>query len=209
MNIVNKLASKMNRNDEMPNIELAHELVDENNLDGIKEVIENLLNKDKKIQNDCIKVAYEIGELKPELISMYALNFVQLLKSKNNRLVWGGMTALSTIADISTNIIMEHLDSIFSAIRNGSVITIDKGILTLSKLAATDPACNEKIFPFLLQHLQTCLPKQIPQHAESTLLAATAENKEDFLRILHDREEFLTPPQLKRVKKIYRIVEKY
>ncbi|MBA9026544.1 hypothetical protein [Peribacillus huizhouensis] len=203
MSIIDKLSSTMNRNDEVPNIELAHELVENNNLDGIKEVIKNLSNKDKKIQNDCIKVAYEIGVCKPELISPYALNFVQLLKSRNNRLVWGGMTALSTIAEISTDMIMDHIETIFQTIKNGSVITIDKGILTLSKLAATDPICSEKIFPFLLQHLQTCLPKQIPQHAESTLLAVTAENKKDFIGVLSEREEFLTPPQLKRVKKIY------
>ena len=167
MTIVNKLATQLNRKDEEPNIELAHELVNENNHEGIKEVIQNLSNKDKKIQQDCIKVAYEIGEIKPELISDYALIFIELLKSRNNRLVWGAMTALSTIALVSSEIIMEHIETLFSTMKTGSVITVDKGVLTLGKLAAVNKQNNEHIFPFLLTHLETCRPKEIPQHSES------------------------------------------
>ncbi|WP_342599578.1 hypothetical protein MHB48_20155 [Psychrobacillus sp. FSL H8-0483] len=48
MTIVPKLASKLQRRDEEPNIELAQELVNNHNLEGIKEVIQNLSNKDKK-----------------------------------------------------------------------------------------------------------------------------------------------------------------
>ncbi len=207
MTVINKLATRLNRNDEEPNIELANELVIENNLVGIDEIIENLANKDKKIQNDCIKVAYEIGAMKPELISKYTLTFIDLLYSRNNRLVWGAMTALSTIAKESAETMIEHLKKIFATIKNGSVITVDKGILTLAKLAAVNKEYNEQIFPFLLTHLETCRPKEIPQHAESTLLAVTENNKEPFINVLKNREQELTVAQLKRVKKIYKLLE--
>ncbi|MGE8205468.1 hypothetical protein ACQKP0_12965 [Heyndrickxia sp. NPDC080065] len=207
MTIVNKLASQLNRKDEEPNIELAHELVDKNNHEGIKEVIQNLSNKDKKIQQDCIKVAYEIGEIKPELISDYALVFIDLLKSRNNRLVWGAMTTLSTIARVSSEIIMKHIETLFSAMKTGSVITVDKGVLTLGKLAVVNKQNNERIFPFLLTHLETCRPKEIPQHSESTIPAVTSDNKEAFLTVLKKRENELTVSQLKRVKKIYKVFE--
>jgi hypothetical protein len=102
MSVVNLLASQLSRNDdEEPNIELAHKLVNEENFTGIEEIIENLTCKEKKIQYDCIKVAYEIGQVKPELISKYVLTFIKLLKNRNNRLIWGGMTALATIAEKS------------------------------------------------------------------------------------------------------------
>ncbi|WP_233711235.1 hypothetical protein [Lederbergia citrisecunda] len=207
MTIINKLATQLNHKDEEPNIELAHELVNTNNCEGIKEVIQNLSNKDKKIQQDCIKVAYEIGELKPELISEYALIFIDLLKSRNNRLVWGAMTALSTIALESSEIIIEHIETLFSAMKTGSVITIDKGVLTLAKLAAVNKQNTERIFPFLLSHLETCRPKEIPQHSESTILAVTDDNKAELLTVLRKRENELTAPQLKRIKKIYKVLE--
>ncbi|SFL24056.1 hypothetical protein SAMN03159341_104201 [Paenibacillus sp. 1_12] len=207
MTIVYKLASQLNRQDEEPNIELAHKLINENNITGIDEVIENLSNKDSKIQHDCIKVVYEIGQVKPELISKYVLIFIELLKNRDNRLVWGGFTALSTIAIVSSASIMDHLETLFSTINKGSVITVDKGILTLAKLASVNKQYNERIFPFLLNHLETCRSKEIPQHSESTLLAVSNENKEDFLNVLKKRAQYLTVSQLKRVKKIFKALE--
>ncbi|ATP39824.1 hypothetical protein CSE16_07015 [Solibacillus sp. R5-41] len=207
MSVVNLLASQLSRNDEVPNIELAHKLANEENYTGIKEIIENLTCKDKKIQYDCIKVAYEIGQVKPELISKYVLTFIELLKSRNNRLVWGGMTALATIAEGASETIMAHLDILKHAMKVGSVITIDKGVLTLAKLAAVSKENNDVIFPILLHHLDNCRPKEIPQHSESTLLAVTDENKEELLNVLRRREKYLTAPQLKRVKKIYKTLE--
>lgn len=207
MSIISKVASQLNRNDEEANIELACELANEENHAGIEEIIENLSSKDKNIQNDCIKVAYEIGQVKPELISKYAMTFIELLNGRNNRLVWGGMTALATIAELASETLMAHLDTLKNAFKTGSVITIDKGVLTLAKLAAVSKENNDTIFPFLLHHLENCRSKEIPQHSESTLIAVTDENKAEFLDVLRKREEQLTAPQLKRVKKIYKTLE--
>lgn len=207
MSVINKLASQLNINGAVPNIELAHELACEENHAGIKEIIENLSNKNKKIQSDCIKVAYEIGQVKPELIRQYAQDFIELLKSRNNRLVWGGMSALATIADLIPETIMVHLDLVKKAIKEGSVITVDRGIITLAKLAAVSKKNNDLIFPFLLQHLKNCESKEIPPHSESILCAITDENKTEFLNVLREREDELTAPQLKRVKKIYNQLE--
>jgi hypothetical protein len=65
MSVLNEIAYFQNRRDEIPNQELAGKLVTEQNQDGICEIAENLGNKDKNIQNDCIKVLYEIGHRKP------------------------------------------------------------------------------------------------------------------------------------------------
>ena len=95
--MLEKLAYSLGRNDEEPNIDLAKKLVKSKNKKGIKEIVNVLSNSKEQIANDCIKVLYEIGELEPKLISEYAGDFIQLLQSKNNRLVWGAMTALSKI----------------------------------------------------------------------------------------------------------------
>jgi len=58
MSVVNRLASQLHRDDEAPNIELAHELAKDKNHSAIEEIIEHLASKDKNIQSDCIKVAY-------------------------------------------------------------------------------------------------------------------------------------------------------
>ena len=61
MSVLNQLASALGRRDELPNQELARALVRNNDLQGIAEICQNLLNKDKFIKRDCIKVLYEIG----------------------------------------------------------------------------------------------------------------------------------------------------
>jgi hypothetical protein len=99
--MLEKLAYSLGRNDEELNIELAKELVKTKNKKGIKEIVDGLNNPRKQIANDCIKVLYEIGEIAPEFISEYVDNFIQLLRSRNNRLVWGAMTALAKIVSFN------------------------------------------------------------------------------------------------------------
>ena len=99
--MLEKLAFSMGRKDEETNIALAKELADTKNKKGIKIIVDGLNNPKEQIANDCIKVLYEIAETSPELVAEYAGVFIPLLESKNNRLVWGSMTALSKIAHLS------------------------------------------------------------------------------------------------------------
>ncbi|PYF08523.1 hypothetical protein [Ureibacillus chungkukjangi] len=204
MTVQTKLASQLNRKDERPNIELARELMEVNHIEGIQEIVENLANPNKRIKADCIKVAYEIGRVKPELISDYAEIFIDLLKDSNNRFVWGAMQVLSTLTEISAIVLMKHLHTIKLAVKTGSVITTDKGILTLAKLAILNEQNHERIVPFLIEHLKNCRTKEVPQHAESILLAITEVSKADFIHALKEREPYMTKPQLRRIQRIYR-----
>ena len=65
MSVLNRLASSLGRHDEIPNQELARNLAAKKDKAGIREIAENLWNKEKNIQADCIKVLYEIGYLNP------------------------------------------------------------------------------------------------------------------------------------------------
>src|SRR5512147_2818588 len=101
MSVLDKLAHSLGRRDEVPNQELARDLAARKDKAGIHEIAENLWNKDRNIQADCIKVLYEVGYMEPKLIADYAEDFAKLLRSKNNRLVWGGMTALAAVAKVN------------------------------------------------------------------------------------------------------------
>lgn len=142
------------------------------------------------------------------MIAPYVADFLKLLKSKNNRLVWGGMTALATIAAIKAEVIYENIDQIYAMMQVGSVITIDNGIKALALVAAKNNEYNKRIFPFLLDHLKTCRPREIPQHAEKAMAAVNCSNKDQFLTVLHERENDLTAPQIVRLKRIYKAVAK-
>jgi len=202
MSVIGKLACSLGRRDEIPNQELARELVAKKDKKGIREIAENLWNKDKNIQADCIKVLYEVGYIEPKLIADYADDFVKLLKSRNNRLVWGGMTALAEVAKVNPDAVFKNLDAIKKAKETGSVITVDNAISTLAYTAAGTKKYNEVIFPYLLKHLSDCRPKEVPQHSEKTLPAVNASNKADFVKVLEKRMEDLSGGGLVRMKKV-------
>jgi len=202
MSILNRLASSLGRRDEAPNQELARDLAGKKDKAGIREIAENLWNRDGNIQADCIKVLYETGYIEPALIAPYAEDFVKLLKSKNNRLVWGGMIALGVVASLSADVVFEHFSEIKKAMDSGSVITKDNGVKVLADAASTKAGYNEAMFPYLLNHLKTCRPKDVPQHSEKTLPAVNASNRAEFIEALEKRTEDLSGSGLARVRKV-------
>lgn len=207
MQVLKKLACMQNRRDDTPNRELARELAEENNIEAVKELAENLYNKDKKIQGDCISVLYWIGTVKPGLIEDHASDFLKLLHSKNNRLVWGSMLALSTIADRKPGEIFYNMDDMVKAIERGSVITVDNGIKTLAIVASVNDEYNRKIFPFLINHLKTCRPKEVPQHSESIFVAVNPKNRKEYTDVLYKRQDILTASQSARIKRLLKRIE--
>lgn len=202
MSVLDRLASSQNRRDEVPNQELAHDLATKKDKAGIREVAENLWNKNKNIQADCIKVLYEVGYIEPKLIAGYADDFVKLLKSKNNRMAWGAMTALAEVAKADADVVFKNLDAIKKAKETGSVITIDNAISTLAITASKNDKFSKVIFPYLLKHLSSCRPKEVPQHSERTFPSVNNSNKNEFVKVLEKRMEDLNGGGLARVKKL-------
>ncbi|MFB3887969.1 MAG: hypothetical protein ACE14S_00635 [Candidatus Bathyarchaeia archaeon] len=202
MSMLGKIAFYQNRRDEVPNQLLAKELAQTRNSAGIAEIAANLRNKNQNVQSDCLKVLYEIGYLEPDLIAGYVSEFLGLLKSRNNRMVWGAMIALATIASKKADEIYAQLDGVKAAMDAGTLITVIWGTKTLAKVAAANPACKKKIFPFLVAQLKKCIPRDVPMHSESILPAIDAENRAEFLSILETRRPEMTPAQQARLRKI-------
>lgn len=197
-----KLASALGRNDEQPNIDLAIELVKRKDKLQIKELIDGLADKKTLVANDCIKVLYEIGAREPGLIAEHALVFIELLQSKNNRFVWGAMTALAQIAPMRAQEIFAHFEAVRTAFEKGSVITVDNGVSVLAQLSKADKKYEAVLFPLILQHLKTCRAKEIPQHAERAAICVNGTNAALFKNVLGMRQAELTEAQKKRVDKV-------
>src|SRR6476660_7864862 len=128
MDVLSKLASALDRNDERPNVELAETLVAKPDKKAIAALADALSTGTVAVQNDAIKVLYEIGERAPELVAPHAEAFLALLKSKNNRNVWGAMSAIDTVAGVRMKEVAAHLKEILAAADKGSVIAKDKAM---------------------------------------------------------------------------------
>jgi len=202
MAVLDRIAHFQGRRDEVPNQELARDLAARQDGAGIREIAENLWSKDKNVRADCIKVLYEIGYIDPSLVAGYVEDFIRLLKSSNNRLVWGGMIALGTVAGLRAGVVFSHLAEIQKVMETGSVITMDNGVQTLARAASAGEQYNQVIFPYLLDHLKGCRPKDVAQHAEKTLPAVNAANKANFIAVLEKRCIDLSGSALARVNKV-------
>jgi hypothetical protein len=202
MSVLNKIAYYQKRRDEVPNQELARELVESKNKKGIQEIVENLWNKNKSVRSDCLKVLYEIGYINPNLIAEYVDEFLKLLKDKENRMVWGAMIGLATIAEKRPDEIWQHIDDVVKVTDQGTLITFVWGIKTLARVASTDKKYRQKLFPILTGYLQRCIPRDLPLHAGSVQCAVDQSNLVEFLAVLEARQLELKPSQLARLKKV-------
>jgi hypothetical protein len=204
MSVIDKLASSLNFRGTEPNITLAKEIAEQDNREAVKELVDNLANKNKNIQSDCIKTLYEIGYIKPGLIAGYAKVFIALLDNKNNRLQWGAMTALDMITAENPKLIYEALGKIIAVADKGSVITRDHCVGILTKLCAVKQYSPDA-FILLAEQLKSCPTNQLPMYAEHAMPVIAKENKNAFIKLLQSRlEEMDKESKRKRIEKVIR-----
>lgn len=208
MKVLEHLASTMGRRDEVPNQELAQKIATENNQDAVQQLIDHLKDKNKDIQHDCIKVLYEIGTVKPNLISSYAHVFKPLLHDKNNRLQWGAMTALSTIVSEKPEVIYAMLPALADVASKGSVITKDNYIAILIKLCAYS-SYKDAALTLLYEQFLTCPSNQLPMYAENASAVIGGAHKQLFIKTLTARlDDFEKASKRTRVEKVLKKLSK-
>lgn len=202
MSILPRLASAQNRRDETPNQELAGELAQTGHQPAIAELIEILGHKDKNLQSDAIKVLYEIAGRNPALLAGHLPVFLDLLQSKNNRLVWGALSVLAGITQVNPGGIHESLPLIMDAAKKGSVIAKDQAVTMLVKLAAV-PEFAANALILLLELMQDCPTNQLPMYAENAQPVMQGTLKPEFAALLTKRmPEIEKESKRKRVAKV-------
>ncbi len=202
MSVIDKLASSLGHRDEVPNQELAKQIALKKDKKAVKELIDNLNNKNKDIQHDCIKVLYEIGGQSPELIAEYAAVFISLLEHKNNRLQWGAMTAISAITLQEPKLIFKALGKIVNAADKGSVITRDHLVNILIDLCSIKQYAGDS-FLLLIEQLLKCPTNQLPMYAEKAAPIIDNKNKKQFIKTLTLRlGDIEKDTKRKRVEKV-------
>ncbi len=205
MTWINKIAFYRNIRSEVPNQELARELADSGNAEGIKEISDYLFDKNNSVSSDCLKVLYEIGYIKPELIQDYVDVFLKLVESKINRMVWGAMIALATISRLKADDIYKKIDLILEAIKKGTLITEVWGIKTLVGMATVNGQYKSKLLPVLFDYLEKCRPIDFATRVETILPVISGSDENEIIdRIIEQKTPELTDSQVKKLKTVLR-----
>src|SRR6218665_1275383 len=181
--VLARLASAMDRNEERPNVELAGELAESGDAKAIAVLADALASGTAAVQNDAIKVLYEIGALQPALVAPHAQAFFRLLGSRNNRNVWGALQAIESIAAEAHAEVARHIPIILAAADKGSVIARDKAIGILVALAGK----GHDTLPTLLARLEHAAPNQFPTYAEQIGSVAAGKHKTALIEIVERR----------------------
>jgi hypothetical protein len=202
MGYIEMIAYHVGRRDEVPNQELAAILAKDENRKGIDEIAGYLNDKNKSIQSDCIKVLYEIGYVAPHLIAKHAEAFISQLDSRANRMVWGAMIALSTIAEEVPQIIWPHREKIKELIENGSVITNVSGVRTLINLSKSGNSFYDGLIEDLLRLQSECRNVDFAKRAEDMWPAIRSAHRDEYRRLLEKRKPDLSSAAQKRLSKV-------
>jgi hypothetical protein len=209
MSVLDQIAFYQNRRDEVPNQELAALLVKTEDRAGIAEIAAHLYDRNPSVASDCLKVLYETGYLRPAIIQDHVGEFLGLLKSKNNRMVWGAMIALSTIAALKPDEIWAELELVLETIRKGTVITEVAGIKTLVQVCAASAEYHQRLMPYLLDAAASCRPVDFPTRVETILpVVSDAESRARMQEIIAAREAGLNPSAQKRLAAVANKIEK-
>lgn len=206
MSVLDQISSAQGLSDNSANIRLAEHLAASADraatAKAIEELVAHLQDADRRRSGDCIKVLYEVGRLKPRLIGEHHAALLALLESRHQRMIWGGMQALASIAEECPQELVAALDRIIPAMNGGSVIASDAGVELLARLCALD-LHRDAVEPLLFEHLWQCPIKQLPQYLEKAERCLRPDSLEAYLAVLDTRlPECTRESQAKRLQKI-------
>lgn len=88
------------------------------------------------------------------------------------------------------------------AYQEGSVITVDNSISVFAGLCKANADYERTILPIIINHLQKCKPREVPQHAERAAICFNNKNAEEFINVLEKRKSDLSTSQQTRINKL-------
>ncbi|RYZ48203.1 MAG: hypothetical protein EOP49_19225 [Sphingobacteriales bacterium] len=200
--VLDQLASASGQAKQDKNIALAHTIASAGDGTAVAELLAGLQHKTKALRHDCIKTLYEIAALAPQLVSPHAAGLIHLLDSSDNRMQWGAMTALATLAEDIPAALFASLDKIMAVADNGSVITKDQAVRILAVLSGK-PEYAPTAIPLLLAQVLQAPLNQAPSYAEQALPVVDAAHRDQFKKILLTRiEDTEQESKRKRLEKV-------
>ena len=202
MNPAEHLSSALGRRDQAPNRALAEKIATSNDRSAVADLLDLVAGGKAAEKNDAIAVVYEAGRINPALIVPHREALLDLLVSKNNRVLWGALTALDIICDVDPAPLMARLGEMLDAADRGSVIAKDRTMSILVKLNA-HPEYAPIVTPVILQRLQNAPTNQFPTYAQMVATNLAADHVPQLINILEKRRTSISyPSKIRTIDKL-------
>lgn len=204
MSILPILEQNLKRRDEKANILLAQSIASKNDTKAVEELATLVIGKNKPLAADAIKILYEAGELKPALIKPNVDTFLKLLSSKDNRIRWGAMTALSAISKEFAESLINSIPAMLDTSALWTVISRDHFMRILNNIGKTQKG-KKVAGPLMIEQLYISPTNQFPRYAEQTAEVVTGTTIAELITIIKSRKDVMEYPA--KAKKLQTLVK--
>lgn len=208
--LLSRLAVSMQRTDEMPNLELAAELVVTDDSEAVKLLIAVLERHDLEHAPDAARVICEVGTRAPELLLKHVDKLLALCDESQREVLPYTMYAISPVAHRHAETLWEMRDLFWSALADLTQPTdmAQAGaVRLLSSLCAAGADYARTLAGGLVDLLGKCMPKDVAFFAESVLPALGTAHSHRAKPVLDRRMKELTPAEVARLRRAVRAAQ--
>ena len=208
--LVGRLAGSMQRCDDMPNFELAADLVATDDDAAVGILIAVLERHDLDHAGDVARVLCEVGTRAPELLMKHAERLLSLCDESQKDVLPYTMFAFSPVAHRHAEALWDMRDLFWSALADltqPADMAQAGAVRLLSALCAAGPDFARTLAGGLVDLLGKCMPKDVAFFAESVLPALGTAHSHRAKPVLDRRMKELTPAEVARLRRAVRAAQ--
>jgi hypothetical protein len=205
-----RLAVSVGRSDEMPNLELAADMVFADDTDAVSALVAVIERHDDVHAPDAARVIAEVGTRAPDLLLAHADRLVEMIDASQRDMLPFTMLALSPVANRHAEALWGSRDLFWQALADltqPADLAQAGAVKLLASLCAAGPDYARTLAGGLVDLLGKCMPKDVAFFAESVLPALGAAHSHRAKPVLDRRLKELTPAEVARLRRAQRAAQ--
>ncbi|MBI1944732.1 MAG: hypothetical protein HYS27_03495 [Deltaproteobacteria bacterium] len=208
--LLNRLAVSVQRLDDVPNLELAADIVQCDDADALRILVAVIERHDDHHAPDAARVIFEVGTRAPELLQPLADRLIAMCEDSQKEMLPYTMYALSPIAHLHSETLWDMRDLFWSALTDLTLpasMAQAGSVRLLSALCAAGPDYARTLAGGLVDLLGKCMPKDVAFFAESVLPALGTAHSHRAKPVLDRRMKELMPAEVARLRRAVRAAQ--
>jgi hypothetical protein len=208
--VLGRLAVSVGRYDEMPNLELAADIVFADDTDAVSVLICVIERHDDLLGSDAARVIAEVGTRAPDLLLAHSDRLVEMIDVSRAEMLPYTMMALSPVASRYAEQLWPSRDLFWAALADlNQTADLAQGgaVRLLAAMCAASPDYARTLAGGLVDLLGKCMPKDVAFFAESVLPALGPAHSHRAKPVLDRRLKELTPAEVARLRRAQRAAQ--
>ena len=208
--LLSRLAVSVQRLDEVPNLELAAEIVQCDDAEALRIMVSVIERHDDHHAPDAARVIFEVGTRAPQLLQPHADRLLAMCEESQKEMLPYTMYALSPIGHLYAETLWDMRDLFWSALTDltlPSSLAQAGAVRLLSALCAAGPDYARTLAGGLVDLLGKCMPKDVAFFAESVLPALGTAHSHRAKPVLDRRMKELMPAEVARLRRAVRAAQ--